>query len=157
MNISIKKILTLDEENLKKITDWMYDWWGKNEGYSYETVKCYMQHSLQKNRLPYTYGLFSDDNLIGIYQFRLDDLFVRPDIYPWLANVYIDVAYRNKGYGKLIMKSIESNAKKCLNYKEIYLYTTHNGLYENYGWEFVSEIDTYLENNRIQRLYKLNL
>lgn len=155
--LDIKKLTAIDDSLLNTITEWMYEWWGEKEGYSFEVIKCYMEHSLQEDRLPQTYGLFVEDCLIGLYQFRLDDLFVRPDIYPWLANVYIDSPYRNKGYGRHLMESIKSNARQCLQYKEVFLYTKHKGLYEKYGWEFVSEIDTYLEDAEKQRLYKLSL
>ena len=30
-------------------------------------------------------------------------------------------------------------------------------LYEKYGWQFVSEIDTYLPEQRMQRLYRLSI
>lgn len=152
----IKKITELDDDELNKITEWMFDWWGKNEDYSYEAVKCYIEHGLQEHRLPQTYGMYLDDSLIGIYQFRLDDLFVRPDLYPWLANVYIDQRYRHLGYGHKLMESIKVNAKQ-LNCNELYLYTKHTGLYERYGWEYVTEIDTYLPQDRIQRLYRLSI
>jgi len=157
MNLEIKKIKNLSEDQLNLVTGWMYQWWGEQEGYRYEAVKCYVRHGLQEERLPQTYGMYLDDQLIGVYQFRLDDLFVRPDIYPWLANVYLDVPYRNMGYGKILMESIRGNAKQCLPYEEIFLFTKHTGLYEKYGWEFVSEIDTHLDSGRIQRLYRMNL
>jgi len=38
-----------------------------------------------------------------------------------------------------------------------YLYTSHLGLYEKYGWKFVEELKTFKENANIERLYKLNL
>ncbi len=41
-----------------------------------------------------------DDNIIGMFQFTYEDLSVRPDIYPWLANVYIDEKYSKMGYGE---------------------------------------------------------
>jgi len=31
------------------------------------------------------------------------------------------------------------------------------GLYEKFGWNYVSEIDTYSKEPRIQRLYRLDL
>lgn len=31
------------------------------------------------------------------------------------------------------------------------------GLYEKFGWEYVSELDTYIEIPRMQRLYKLDI
>ena len=141
-------------DHLDTMTKWMYDWWGKAENYSYEAVYSYMLHSLQEKRLPQTYGLFLDETLIGMYQFTMEDLFSRPDIYPWLANVYIDTTYRASGYGRFLLNSVKKTAEKE-ELKELYLFTTHEGLYEKFGWDFIQEIDTFLE-PRIQRLYRLD-
>ena len=157
MKIEIKKIIDLDEENLTTITNWMYSWWGISDGLSFEAVKCFMKHSMQEKRLPQTYGLFLENKLIGMYQLAYEDLVVRPDIYPWLINVYIDDAYRNKGYGRILIESVKKNARENLPFDEIYLYTKHKGLYEKFGWQFVSEVDTFKEDFRIQGLYKLDL
>lgn len=157
MHLEINKITDADAALLNTITTWMYAWWGMQEGYSFEAVKCYMEHSLQKIRLPQTYGVFLDGEIIGLYQFTNEDLFARPDLYPWLANVYIHERYRGKGYGKMLMESIPVNAPKSLGFDEVYLYTEHVGLYEKFGWQFVSEIDTFLEGARMQRLYKLRI
>ena len=157
MDLTVKKLTQPDDGMLDTMTDWMYHWWGKNEGHSREEIRCYMEHGVQEERLPQTYGMFLGETLIGMYQFRLDDLFARPDLYPWLANVYLDPAYRNRGYGTVLMESIVSNAKSALPFQELFLYTTHTELYERYGWEFVSELDTFLDHNRIQRLYRLDL
>lgn len=53
----------------------MYNCWGTKEAYSLEKVCCCMEHSLQENRLPQTYGLFLKDVLIGMYQFTNTDPF----------------------------------------------------------------------------------
>lgn len=116
-----------------------------------------MKHSMQNNKLPQTYGLFLDNKIIGMYQFRYDDLDVRPDIYPWLANVYIDKKYRKLGYGKILLESAIENTKNIIGFNEIFLFTKHIGLYEKFGFEFVELIDTYNETDRIQRLYKLRI
>lgn len=110
-----------------------------------------------ENRLPQTYGLFLDDKIIGIYQFGYEDLSVRPDIYPWLANVYIDENYRGKGYGRKLLETVNEIAQKNIDFDNIYLYTEHIGLYEKFGWVFVCEVDTFKKENRIERLYKLRL
>ena len=132
----------------------MYGWWGEAEGYRYEAVYACLSHSLQAQRLPQTYGLFLDDTLIGMYQFTMEDLFPRPDIYPWLANVYIEASYRGFGYGRYLLDSVKETAASA-GLTELYLFTVHNGLYEQFGWEFVQEIDTFLQ-PRIQRLYRLD-
>ena len=150
--LSVRRMITAD--HLDTMTKWMYDWWGKAENYSYKAVYSYMLHSLQGKRLPQTYGLFLDETLIGMYQFTMEDLFSRPDIYPWLANVYIDKAYRAYGYGRFLLNSVKKTAEKA-GLKELYLFTTHEGLYEKFGWDFIQEIDTFLE-PRTQRLYRLD-
>lgn len=155
--IEVKQLINVDINILNTITAWMYDWWGKDEGYSFDGIKCFMRHSMQENKLPQTYGLFLDNKIIGMYQFTLEDLDVRTDIYPWLANVYIDKNYRKQGYGKILLESVRKNAKNIKNFKEIYLFTTHINLFEKFGFEFVELIDTYSDIERIQRLYKLKI
>lgn len=157
MNIQIQQLIDIDEITLNTITTWMYNWWGIKDGYSFDGVKCFMEHSLQKDRLPQTYGLFIDNKIIGMFQLTYEDLNVRPDIYPWLANVYIDEGYRTQGYGRKLLESVKEIAKNNLNFKEIYLYTKHKNLYEKFGWKYISEIDTFNEESRIESLYKLDL
>ena len=157
MRLDVKQLINIDKKTLDHIAKWMYDWWGKSDGYSYDETKCYMKHSMQKEKLPKTYGLFLDNEIIGIYQFTNVNLIVRPDIYPWLANVYIDKRYRNKGYGKKMLETVKDMAKNIKDCKEIFLWTEFKGLYEKFGWTFIDDIDTYSKESRIQRLYKLDL
>lgn len=153
----VKQLINVDINILNTITTWMYNWWGKDEGYSFDGIKCFMKHSMQENKLPQTYGLFLDNKIIGMYQFTLEDLDVRTDIYPWLANVYIDENYRKQGYGKILLESVMRNVKNIKNFKEIYLFTKHINLFEKFGFEFVELIDTYSDFDRIKRLYKLKI
>lgn len=157
MNLELKQLIDTDDNTLNIITTWMYNWWGKRDGYSFDGVKCFMKHSLLKDRLPLTYGLFLNNTIIGMFQITYEDLSVRPDIYPWLANVYIDEQYRGKGYSKILLENIKDIVSKTTDFSTLFLYTKHVGLYEKFGWEFVSEIDTYMEESRIERLYKLDL
>jgi len=156
-NIEVKQIIKIDYNTLNIITEWMYNWWGKKDGLTFEEVKCFMEHSLQEDRLPQTYGIFVENKIAGIYQFAYEDLSIRPDIYPWLANVYIEEKYRGRGLGRKMIETVKKNAKDKLSFSEIYLYTKHKGLYEKFGWEYVSEFDTYRKEPRIQGLYKLEL
>lgn len=155
--IEIKKITEINEDNLNKITGWMYEWWGKDEMHTLEEVKKFIKHSLQGNGLPQTYGAFINSEIIGMYQFSYADLFVRPDIYPWLANVYVDKKYRNTGICRKLMESVKENAHNNIKSNELWLYTKHVNLYEKFGWKYISDIDTYNKEQRIQRLYKLEL
>lgn len=151
--LEVNKITNLNERNLNIVVKWLYDWWGKIEGYSYEELICYVLSSLQDNKLPKTYGVFDGDTIIGIYQFTYSDLDSRPDLYPWLANVYVDEKYRKKGIGSLLIQSAIENIGKE-GFKELYLYTSYNSFYEKYGFKLTENIDTFKCEPRIQRLYK---
>ena len=101
---------------------------------------------------PRTYALFVDKKVVGVFQFTLFDLHVTPNIYPWLANVFVDENERGKGYSKYLLDYACKVAKE-IGIKRLWLFTSHVGLYERYGFEFEREVDTYTKNPRLQRIY----
>lgn len=154
------KIIRLeDHSNLifEKICEWNYNWWGIRDGKSFEEVRCNLKHSLNKDWLPQTFVALIDGQAVGMYQLAMcDDLDSRPDLYPWLINVYVDKQFRGQNVCKQLMYTVHDNAKKA-NLKELYLYTQHEGLYEKFGWAFVEEIKTFRENSPVERLYRLEI
>lgn len=83
-NIEIKQLIEIDEDNLNKMTKWIYEWWGNSEAFTLEQVKVFLKNCMQKD-------------------------------------------------------------------------TKHINLYDKFGWEYVGNIDTCIEEQRSQRLYKLKL
>lgn len=155
-NVEVRQIVELEDHEWNKVLNWMYEWWGREEGYAIDEVSCYLKHGMNKDRFPYMFGLYKDDCLIGMYQLTNSDLDIRPDLYPWLANVYIDVKYRGRGYGRLLLASIQDSMNKC-HIDELYLYTYHQDLYEKFGFEYLEDIDTFSKTPQIQRIYHLKL
>lgn len=92
-----------------------------------------------------------------MYQLCYADFSICLYIYSWLANVYIDEEYCGCGYGRLLLSTVKDSAKRIGIFDELFGYTKHVGLYEKFGFEFVSEIDTLSKCPRIQRLLRLNL
>ena len=154
------KIIKLEDSNnliFEKICEWNYNWWGIRDGKSFEEVRCYLEHSLNKDRLPQTYVAIIGEEPAGMYQLSMsDDLFSRPDIYPWLINVYVDEKFRGKNVCRELMNTVNENAKKA-NLHELYLYTNHIGLYEKFGWKLVEEVKTFKKDSPIERLYRLEI
>lgn len=154
------EIIKLEDSNnyiFDKICEWNYNWWGIRNNNTYEEVKCYLEHSLCKDRIPQTYVALVDNQPVGMYQISMsDDLETRPDIYPWLVNVYVDENFRRKGICREMMNTVSKNAKK-LNLTELFLYTKYSGLYEKFGWKFVEEIKTFRNDSPLERLYKLEI
>ena len=153
------KIIKLEDSNnyiFDKICNWNYNWWGKRDGESIEKVRYYMEHSLCANKIPQTFVALIEHEPVGMYQITSYDDISRPDIYPWLANVYVDKNYRGKGIFKELMNTVCENSKK-LNIKELYLYTSHLDLYEKFGWEYIEDVKTFREDSPIERLYRLRI
>lgn len=156
----LMEIIRLTDSNnsiFEKLVEWNYNWWGKREGKTLDEVRYLFAHSICKDRLPQTFVAIEDGKALGMYQLSMtDDLFGRPDIYPWLINVYVDEEQRGRHICKAMMNTVLKNAKSA-GLNELYLYTSHLGLYEKYGWEFIEEVNTFKENSPMERLYRLNL
>ena len=115
-----------------------------------------MEHCTEDGRLPQTFAAFDRGEVVGAYQFTLSDMFVRPDIYPWLANVYVPPEHRGKGYSRVMLESVRENAAKLPGVDEIFLFTPHTGLYEKYGWEYMEDAELY-NGDKPNRMYRLRL
>ena len=154
--MEIIRLENIENNIFPKVVEWNYNWWGKKEGKSIEEIRYLFEHSICKDRLPQTFVALVDGEPAGMYQLSMtDDLYGRPDIYPWMINVYVDEAYRGKHICKALMNTVLEKAKEA-GLDELYLYTSHVGLYEKYGWEFVEEVNTFKENSPMERLYRLN-
>ncbi|WP_313527160.1 GNAT family N-acetyltransferase [Anaerotignum sp.] len=156
MGIEIVQLTKEDTQYIPTICRWFYEWWGKDEGFTMEKLNAYVENSLCQERIPQTHAIIENGKIIGVYQLSVNDIDVRPDIYPWLINVYIDYPHRGKGHFKKLMSSVKDNCKK-LGIHQVFLYTTHNGMYEKFGWQFEEEFNTFIEGKEIQRLYSWNL
>lgn len=154
------EIIKLEESNhlfFDKICDWYYNWLGIKNNESIEEIKCTFEHSLCKNKLPQTFVALIDGEPAGMYQLSMsDDLNSRPDLYPWLINVYVDEKFRGRNVARELMNTVKENAKE-LGLTELYLYTKHIGLYEKFGWKFIEEVKTFKDDSPIERLYKLEI
>ena len=58
--------------------------------------------------------------------------------------------------GEETARKLGENARAA-GLTELYLYTTHAGLYEKFGWTFLEEVDTFREESPKERLYRLSL
>ncbi len=146
-----------NNEIFDKVVEWNYNWWGMKAGKSEEEIRYLFEHSICCDRLPQTFVALIDGRAVGMYQLSMtDDLFGRPDIYPWLINVYVDEEFRGRQICRELMMTVPKNAKNA-GIKELYLYTSHIGLYEKFGWELVEMVRTFNDKSPLERLYKLNI
>ncbi len=155
--LEIIRLESTDSPIFDAICQWNYAWWGAPNNKSLEQVRYCLAHSLEQNRLPQTFVALQDGTPVGMYQLSMsDDLDIRPDIYPWLINVYVPEEFRGRNICRELMNTVKDNALKA-GLTELYLYTHHLGLYEKFGWEMVEELPSFKPNSPTQRLYKLPL
>lgn len=154
--IEIIKITDKESIYITTICEWLLNFWGENEGFSPEKMYDYVTNSLCENRIPQTFAVLYNNTLAGMYQISMSDIDVRPDIYPWLINVFVNEKFRGKGIMREIMKSVRENMK-ILNIDTLYLYTKHTSLYEKFDCEFIESFKTYISPDDVQRLYCIKI
>ena len=156
--ITIERLEKAEGEAFEKICLWCHEWWGVRDGLTLEQVRYNMKHSLGTGKqLPQTFIARINGKTAGMYQLSMsDDLQSRPDLYPWLINVYVEEDERGKGVCREMMKTVAENAKGA-GLEHLYLYTKHTGLYEKFGWEFIETAPTFRADSPVERVYMLKV
>lgn len=150
--IKIEKLVT-EEEYFDEVVSWNYELWYKQEKWSNDKVKVYMQQSLNSSQLPITLIALEEKEVVGTCQLSMNDLDVRPQYYPWLINLSVIETKQGKGIGLALVKNAIEEAKR-LNYQELYLYTEHKGFFEKLGFEFIEVVEVDPGTKQFVRIYK---
>ena len=156
--IKVRQLTDAGDAGLSRVCDWYYAWFGKRNGWTPEMVAEIVSRSLNVGtRLPQTFVAYAGEMPVGVYQLSMaDDLASRPDVYPWLANVYVDESRRKRGVCRAMLATVRENAARA-GLDELYLYTSLEGFYERFGWQFVGPINTFRAESPVERLHKLRV
>lgn len=156
MEFKIRQIIDSDDPVLETVCKWIFQWWEENDAVEQEKIRATYKRSVFEDRIPQTYVAYYDGVPVGTFQLAMADnnASVRPDVYPWLKNVYVIPEFRSRGCaGKMMEYAVEKINK--LGQKKFFLFTHLVGFYEQFGWEFVEVFDTCDPWLKQQRLYKL--
>lgn len=158
MDFEIRQITDPNDPALDTICQWIFQWWEEDDENEQNKIKAAYSRSVFENRIPQTYIASADGVPVGTFQFAMSDnsAVVRPDVYPWIKNVYVIPECRNLGYASRMMEFAVQRIKEQ-NIKEMYLFTHLVGFYERFGWKFVETFDTCDPWLKEQRLYKLTI
>ncbi len=128
------KLLSQFKEYESQVISWLWKEWGNEKNYKrYEMI---IQHSQDPDNLPQTFVALEEGKVVGTVGLWRCDLMSRQDLFPWLASLYVDPAYRSQGIGKKLQNFI-INYCKDQNYDKVYLYTDLVDYYETTGWELM--------------------
>lgn len=156
--VRLKKDCAAHDRFRDTIVRWYHEWWGAKAGCPYEQVAEMVRNSQQEGaRLPQLYVAAEGGEAVGVFVLSMsDDLVSRPDVYPWLANVYVEKSRRGQGVGRFMLERV-GGVMREIGLGELYLYTHHVGLYEKFGWQFVEDVNTYKPDSPVERLYRLTV
>lgn len=116
------------------VSRWRWQEWNRDKPFEY--IRYSALHNTQRDRIPMTFVAMLQDQPIGMVSLWMNDLACRQDLHPWLASLYVDEAYRNRGIGRQLQVHATSAARE-LGYARIYLITDLVGYYERLGWAFL--------------------
>lgn len=132
-------IMPLDEkpEMVETCAAWAYTEWGcQQTGPDLRsTAKSYKIKARHKKKIPRCWvAVHQQGYPAGMASFVADDHPDHPELYPWLASVFVHSEHRGQGLSKKLVYAVEDHAV-YLGYPRIYLFThTASELYQKLGY-----------------------
>ncbi|MCR4722224.1 MAG: GNAT family N-acetyltransferase [Eubacteriales bacterium] len=149
----VKRLTADDEKGKRDAAELLYMWWG-DWMHPKKELEEFCMHAVVDGGLPQTIIAYDEDGTtpLGMCQFLLSEAWSRPDLSPWLSDVFVREDRRGQGVCRAMMDKVEGYAKE-LGIHDMYLFTPHVGLYEKWGWEYFDDLIRY----RGDQEYKIRL
>lgn len=131
------------KNDISKIAKFLYDEWGHNYEYGIDVWENRVKNRLNKEKIPTTFVAIIEDEVVGTASIIENDLDIRKDLSPWLADVFVLPSYRgNKIATKLVERVLEESRKIGLT--KLYLFTREaEALYKKINWEPIDKFHYY--------------
>jgi N-acetylglutamate synthase-like GNAT family acetyltransferase len=105
-----------------------------------------LETHLEIDSIPQTFIAFVDDKPVGCASVLESDMDTKPDLYPWLASVFVLPEFRHRGIGRKLVHQVMQHTKEAGS-KNMYLYTPDRAhFYKNMGWKSMEEVKYHGEN-----------
>lgn len=119
---------------------WAYREWYKTRSVSFDLVIKSYKERANSEKMPVTWIAIEDGIPVGMVSLKLNDLWSKKELNPWLSSFFVLPEYRNRGIGYQLMRQVIEEAKS-FKYPKLYLFTdmSKNHLenyYLNSGWAF---------------------
>lgn len=130
-----------DAREAAVVAGWIWDEWARHEPDVDRAANDAVVHAaLQGGPLPYFVVARVDGQPVGCASVLAADLPTRPDLGPWLANVYVLPAWRGRGLGAALVAQAMAHGTGIA--ERLYLYTFGaTAMYERLGWRVYDAAD----------------
>ncbi len=110
------------------------EWSYLNPGETLEGKAGYLRSNCGRNGVPSFVIAVEGGELMGSASLIAHDMDNRPDLTPWLADVYVKPKFRRQGVATALIQRIEAEAKSA-GVARLFLYTPDAAdLYRQLGW-----------------------
>jgi GNAT superfamily N-acetyltransferase len=143
---------------LPALARWHYDQWGPLTGASsFDDYVALLTEAAASRTVPSVLIAMADGELLGSAALVASDLPPRPELTPWLAQLFVEPTRRRDGVGAALVRAVLRRAQQC-GYARVYLYTsgTLPEYYRRLGWRAVERL-AYLQRERTIMDYDVGL
>jgi GNAT superfamily N-acetyltransferase len=120
-----------------------FAYWGPLTGHrSLVSYKAFLEEAARSSTLPRVLLAATPDNFCGSVNLMTAEMTVRPQLTPWLGQLFVDEHHRAKGIGAKLLDAAISYVGD-LGYDRLFLFTsgTLPGYYRKRGWVDVEEVN----------------
>lgn len=130
-------------QHIPQLAEWHHQAWAhlSSADATVTTLIEQMSEYLTDAAIPKMFICEEANQVMGSSSLTAADMDTRTDLNPWLANVYVNPHYRNKGLGKLLVNAVIEHAR-AIGLQKIYLFTADKAdFYRALGWSMISHED----------------
>jgi GNAT superfamily N-acetyltransferase len=121
---------------------WSYKEWYTGREIPFElNLRAYAARA-EGTGLPAAFVALAGTFPAGMASLKLNDLWSRKDLNPWLASLWVEPSFRNRGAGRSLVLAVEE-AARAAGFPRIYLFLGRHeqerlaGFYESLGWKYL--------------------
>lgn len=107
-----EKATNMEYSNLKQkpqfadvVAQRIWDAWWKAKGYSIEYIATLVDESLISEGVPLCLVAHNGEEFVGTVSVIVSDMVVRPNYSPWIAALWVDADFRNRGVGETLVET----------------------------------------------------
>ena len=124
-------------EFIPLLAEWHYAEWPMDAAPSVEARIELIRNRLGRREMPTTLVAVRDANPLGFVSLISNNMDSHPELFPWLASLYVPPPLRRQGIGTALVKAILEDAQ-ALQVRHLYLFTASQiAFYERLGWHAI--------------------
>jgi predicted N-acetyltransferase YhbS len=138
------------------IAGWHFEYWGRLTGFdTLEQYTAALAKWSASDSIPAVLVAVDDGELVGSVSLLSSEMKSRPQLTPWLAQLFVTPAARSEGTGAALVEAAIAHVRRC-GFSRLYLYTsgTLPQYYARLGWNELERVD-YLGKERAVMQYAI--